>query len=818
MNTKKLTAAAVSVLLTIGAGAANPFVTQDTRKVAVPCGTTIAAVSDGVVTLKNKDNKYAFYSLVERKFITDFDWLSNQGVYGPAPRFNGACSVSKAEGEKSWDMVNTYYILHKDGTAIQLFKEVKELSPFVDGMCCIKYEAPDRQSKTTKAIYIDANGKDVFEEFTEVVKPGYLSDPRMGPECDGMRAVLKVEGKLWGYADKDGKTVIAPRFAGAGNFSEGLAFATTSSNYDRKYGIINKKGEFVAAEKLDLGSAQELPVFHAGLALLPSRKAYADAKGNLLQLPVTLREATPFGDDGLAFVHLDGDYNKTYIMDKTGAVTEAATNFELNPGSGKTCAWTGGVIWLKANSEYVLVDSKGDMVLAGCKFPNSYQRQSEIKDYNGDSSATITYRETPDGAELPGVCDLKGAIICLFVPGKEEDDANGGRLRKGGPDGPDKDITIINVPPRTEYADIRVVASPAEAAKCHGSGRFPKGMQRHLAAIPVSDEWSFVGWQCEDEQMKKSLNKDDSFYVGPDQTVTALFTRRPDTIPQELKGAYAAEGMIDNIWISPEFPKERFKVDVYLQLDPQGQMKSSYPGTQYGVLAVGMKPGSRFNSSMVIGKKHYYIPSIGELFFAPYKITGTMVEDGRTYFTMVGGHRMVGVIKDGDKTPDENAAIVAFLSMFGRGTKKNSALFINRVWDFRIEYTMRDDGTIALGKMERYNAEYGWCDPDDERLKKYRGYNALVMRWTVKAECDVNGAMLDGTVLKPAAVKNVDYMPPAYWFEHSKDPEGEKKQIFTTAYEKGVTELSASWMDRESAIKRMNSYSLQDIYDDWEKK
>ena len=53
---------------------------------------------------------------------------------------------------------------------------------------------------------------------------------------------MKKSGK-WGYIDKTGKTVISPKYANAGSFSEGLAAVSAAG----KYGYIDKAGKETVA-------------------------------------------------------------------------------------------------------------------------------------------------------------------------------------------------------------------------------------------------------------------------------------------------------------------------------------------------------------------------------------------------------------------------------------------------------------------------------------------------------------------------------------------------------------------------------------------
>lgn len=122
--------------------------------------------------------------------------------------------------------------------------------------------------------------------------------------------VVYVDGAE-GYADRDGKIVIEPRFTLAGTFSEGLARAADPET--RKHGFIDPTGEWVIPPTLRFARA-----FSDGRAAAKDpetrRWGYLDAKGKWAIAP-QYRRANPFSE-GRAFVELPG--KRAAVIDPSG--------------------------------------------------------------------------------------------------------------------------------------------------------------------------------------------------------------------------------------------------------------------------------------------------------------------------------------------------------------------------------------------------------------------------------------------------------------------------------------------------------------------
>ncbi|MCL4797928.1 MAG: J domain-containing protein [Bryobacteraceae bacterium] len=121
-------------------------------------------------------------------------------------------------------------------------------------------------------------------------------------------------GRLWGYIDESGATVIHPQFEEARAFDEGLAAARTVG----KWGFIDHAGEFVITPLYD-----EAGDFHEGLAavLWRGKWGYIDRTGAFAIIP-RFQAAEPF-QNGVARVRLGARAGE---VDREGRVVFDATS------------------------------------------------------------------------------------------------------------------------------------------------------------------------------------------------------------------------------------------------------------------------------------------------------------------------------------------------------------------------------------------------------------------------------------------------------------------------------------------------------------
>jgi len=155
--------------------------------------------------------------------------------------------------------------------------------------------------------FIDKTGSVVLRRFG--VKHGNYSGDFSGEFKQGLSAVMfhHMKGNTvdfnvpskYGFIDKRGRVVVAPRFDTANNFSEGLALvgAKVGDSYNFHYGYIDQRGTPVIETKFDYASN-----FSEGLALIAMNQKYGfiDKSGNFVVTP-TYIQASDFSG-GLAAV------------------------------------------------------------------------------------------------------------------------------------------------------------------------------------------------------------------------------------------------------------------------------------------------------------------------------------------------------------------------------------------------------------------------------------------------------------------------------------------------------------------------------------
>lgn len=163
--------------------------------------------------------------------------------------------------------------------------------------------------------------------------------------------VVKDGNDLYGYIDETGSVVIKPSYAGAGNFSEGLAVV----NKDETFLVINTKGKVI------LRSKNYINDFHNGLA------SFSDSK----------------------------TYNYGYINKEGKVVLKAAYNFAGNFGKDHTAI-------VSKSGKYYRINSKG-------KILNTYSLPTKNAYYDMTDDGYAIYNST--STFLKGVKDINGKTI-----------------------------------------------------------------------------------------------------------------------------------------------------------------------------------------------------------------------------------------------------------------------------------------------------------------------------------------------------------------------------------------------------------------------
>lgn len=224
---------------------------------------------------------------------------------------------------KSYSYIGTY----ENGRA--LFTETTENGQNLYGYL-------DRQGKEViPAKYLQAND---FQKDHAVVQiseneyglinrdgkiTNYYSYPFVGNLGDGLLAFKETQDGKFGYIDKNGHVIIAPKFTWAQPFEYDFAVVNMSEDYTNEYGLINKSGNFVISPNFNdiniLGKnrlAIGKPIMK-GQPFYGSKYALATTEGNVLT-DYMFTTILPF-QKGVASVTTG---EKTFFINKNGQTVQ----------------------------------------------------------------------------------------------------------------------------------------------------------------------------------------------------------------------------------------------------------------------------------------------------------------------------------------------------------------------------------------------------------------------------------------------------------------------------------------------------------------
>lgn len=298
-----------------------------------------------------------------------FGYVDKSGTMKIEPRFDkaeafkeGMAAVVDASQEEK-----LYGFIDKEGKFV-IEPAFEEANSFSEGVAAVKFQRKQGMGFDTQWGYIDKAGKTVIEpKFSEagefnkglaiiqngqhygvidrdgafLVKPSYqlilnspdntltylkLSGSVMG--LTGLGHNWIVSGGLFGFLDKNGKTIIKPTYDGASSFSEGLACVASGADEKdgrpRKWTYIDNTGNTTIDGKYSFGlpfSEGLAPVakgrWQMGMApsLVAAKWGFIDKKGKVV-VPLTFDDAYPFAG-GMARVVSD---DKTGFLDHNGKV------------------------------------------------------------------------------------------------------------------------------------------------------------------------------------------------------------------------------------------------------------------------------------------------------------------------------------------------------------------------------------------------------------------------------------------------------------------------------------------------------------------
>jgi hypothetical protein len=147
----------------------------------------------------------------------------------------------------------------------------------------------------------------------------------------GLHPVADAEGR-WGFIDRTGRFRIPPRYSGAGQFSEGVAYVWLWDGKQRREGVVDVNGKFT-----ELPPPNEYQfIFHDGLGRFqtPSgqerKYGYMDVNGRVV-IPPQFFDCGHFSE-GLAWMSVLKEGKWLYgFIDKTGKVV-IEPQFVYQPG------------------------------------------------------------------------------------------------------------------------------------------------------------------------------------------------------------------------------------------------------------------------------------------------------------------------------------------------------------------------------------------------------------------------------------------------------------------------------------------------------
>lgn len=280
-------------------GCVIPFENEATKTIYLPQGASWQEdVYDGLFWVRNKDRNYGFYN-VHGEQVIDFLFFKVSNFT------DGVCVVQTAHSENA--------ILYKDGTLIELPKEYKRVSDFVDGVALA--------FTGEKVYFINKKGEVVYPNLMRTYNT--FSPPR--PLREGLRAFYDATEKKYGYINEAGEIIIKPAFYEAGPFSEGVAIVQTGNDGVGNYtwGIIDNKGKVVFN---GFETANKPTDFSSGMSMVTEWMGngvwhyfYVDKAGR--KVSPNYRKASAFAD-GYAFVETQESYDLKQMI---------VINRELNP-------------------------------------------------------------------------------------------------------------------------------------------------------------------------------------------------------------------------------------------------------------------------------------------------------------------------------------------------------------------------------------------------------------------------------------------------------------------------------------------------------
>ena len=288
-----------------------PRLTDKSIKVDIPEYTSVSPfVRDNLIQIES-NGKIAYINL-KGEYIYGFDLKLQPITNKTASLFDCAASVM-APQEGSYSLQPA--ILCQQGRMLQLGKNYNKISDFCAGIAAAVKPDPNKYG-ASYLVYLNAAGKEVWPTLHRKIESSFTLKLQVSPLCEGMRAFFDATLEKWGYADKDGKVVIQPKYSAAMPFSEGLATVCLQDGKygEKKWGFIDKTGKEVipCTYKLQPGSFSDgFAVLYTGEEIWDSKAVFIDKTGKICSPEYNVCNSF-FG----GFAYVSNKYGKAMVIDK----------------------------------------------------------------------------------------------------------------------------------------------------------------------------------------------------------------------------------------------------------------------------------------------------------------------------------------------------------------------------------------------------------------------------------------------------------------------------------------------------------------------
>ena len=264
--------------------------------------------------------------------------------------YGGVIERGFAEGFAVIEIGDKYGFIHKSGKIV-LYPIYDALFPFCEGMALYSNNGKWGYLNTDIKVAIEAQyyGAGLFSEGVAPVScEGEIRNKHgWHIERDGVSSVSDMQ---WGFINKSGEYVIAPKFLRAGSFSEGLAAVEKRIfinivKHDDQYGYVNKKGYFDRLQEDDINT----DCFDKGLYLFGNKEYIYDSE-------CLKKEHFKEHFDVFEYSKIFDYIEKWGFIDKNG-------NLVIEPKFDSVMGFSEGVAAIEINNKWGFIDKLGNLII-----------------------------------------------------------------------------------------------------------------------------------------------------------------------------------------------------------------------------------------------------------------------------------------------------------------------------------------------------------------------------------------------------------------------------------------------------------------------